>query len=245
MRIAPTPSVPISRRHHQLTIVALILGLVLASLAAVPPSHADDHDAGIWVVNQVKVPLGERLALHGMVQNRWSDEVESYERTLFRPWLSYSWKDKGHIAVGYDLHEFEQPDRWEQRAWQRFAVQHPLGHFKLLGHLWLEERFFQNTNDVAVRARFSAGAAVDIDSETSFVVRNEIMFDLNGTSRIRNAGLGENQIVATLSRKLPGNLVFEIGYLQQYLDRRGNRDLFNHFVTTGFRWRAPQIADWL
>ncbi len=95
-----------------------------------------------------------------------------------------------------------------------------------------------------MRARFSAGAAVDFDSETSFVFRNEIMFDLNGTSRIRNAGLGENQIVATLSRRLPGNLVFEIGYLQQYLDRRGNRDLFNHFVTTGFRWRTPQIADW-
>ncbi len=135
MQSAPTPSVPISLCRRRRSFVALLLSLALANLATPSPSLADDHDAGIWVVNQVRVPLGERLAIHGMVQYRLSDEVESYERTLFRPWLSYSWPNKGHIAVGYDLHEFEQPDRWEQRAWQRFAVQHPLEHFKLLGHL--------------------------------------------------------------------------------------------------------------
>ena len=233
-------------RHGPAPLLAGV-GLLLSVLLICAPrdAHAVDHDAGVWLVNQVEVPLGERLSVHGMLQNRWSDEIERYERTLVRPWVSYSWPGRGHVALGYDLHEFEQPDRWEQRAWQRVAMQHPLERFRLLAHVWLEERFFQNTNDVAVRARFNAGAAVDLGHNFSATVRNELFFDLNGTSRIRNAGLGENQFVLAVSRKLPGHLVFELGYLQQYLDRRGNADVFNHFIMTGFSWRAPQLADWL
>jgi len=228
----------ISRLAPALAACVTVVGLAL-------PAIAIDHDAGVWLVNQAVVPLGERLAVHGMLQSRWSDEVERYERTLVRPWISYAWPEGGHVALGYDLHEFESPDRWEQRAWQRFAMTHPLEHLDLLAHVWVEERFFQNTNDVAVRARFNFGASFHLDDETGLVLRNEFFFDLNGTSRIRNAGFGENQLVVSLSRKLPGRLVFEVGYLQQYLDRRANADVFNHFLMTGFSWRAPQLADWL
>jgi len=76
------------------------------------------------------------------------------------------------------------------------------------------------------------------------VVRNEIFFDLNGASRIRNAGLGENQVVAMLRRNLPGNVRFEVGYLQQDLDGGGNTDVYNHVVAVGFSWRAPPVSDW-
>ena len=237
---------PTTGERHWLAPLLAGVGLVLSALLVCAPrdAHAVDHDAGVWLVNQVEVPLGERLSVHGMLQNRWSDEIERYERTLVRPWVSYSWPGRGHVALGYDLHEFEQPDSWEHRAWQRVALQHPIERFRLLAHVWVEERFFQNTNDVAVRARFNAGASVDLGQDFSATLRNELFFDLNGTSRIRNAGLGENQFVFALSRKLPGHLVFELGYLQQYLDRRGNADVFNHFIMTGFSWRAPQLADW-
>ena len=242
-----SPSFAVHNSPRPLPKSLLVLVAFFASLTILTSprlSHAIDHDAGIWVVNQAAVPLGEGFAFHVMLQNRWSDEVERYERTLVRPWISYSWPDRGHIAAGYDLHEFEEPDSWEHRAWQRFAIQHPLESVTLLAHFWMEERFFQNTNDVAFRARFSAGASVNLSDDYSVVVRNEIFIDLNGTSRIRNAGLGENQIVATLRRNLPGNLRFEVGYLQQYLDRRGNADIYKHFVTVGFSLRTPPVADW-
>lgn len=224
--------------------VILIAFFVLVGFPRI--SNAEDHDAGVWLVNQFAVPLGERLSFHTMLQGRWSDEIEQYERTLVRPWISYAWPDGGHVALGYDFHEFENPvHRWEHRAWQRFAVGHPIEPFTLQAHVWLEERFFQNTNDVAVRARFNAGASVDLGNDFALLLRDEVFFDLNGTSRIRNAGLGENQLVLALSRALPGGLRFEVGYLQQYLDRRGPDDLVNHFVMTGFSLRTPQLADWL
>ena len=243
MPLAPTPSVVRRRFEPILLVVALGACLTLSILAS--PARAIDHDSGVWLVNQFRLPLGERLSVQGMLQNRWSNATERYERTVVRPWISYAWPGRGHIALGYDLHEFEQPDRHENRAWQRIGVRHPLERVTLLAHVWLEERFFQNTDDVAVRARINAGASTALGNDFSLVARNEIFFDLNGTSRIRNAGLGENQIVIAVSRKLPGNLRFEVGYLQQYVDRRGNADVFNHFVMTGFTWRAPQLADWL
>ncbi len=222
-----------------------LVSLALAIVILPRVSAADDHDAGIWFVNQFRAPLGERLSLHGMLQNRWNDDIGDYERTVVRPWVSYSWPEGTHLAVGYDLHEFESPDRHEHRAWQRIAYQHPVDRFTLLAHAWLEERFFQNADDVALRLRLNWGAATELGRDFGLLLRNELFFDLNGTSRIRNAGLGENQLVLALGRKLPGNLLFEVGYLQQYVDRRGGDDLYNHFVMTGFSWRAPQLADWL
>ncbi|MEM9173784.1 MAG: DUF2490 domain-containing protein [Myxococcota bacterium] len=223
---------------------SVLAPLVLALFALPRIASAIDHDAGIWLVNQARVSLGDRLSFHTMFQSRWSDEIETYERTVFRPWISYAWPGRGHVAAGYDLHEFEEPDRHEQRAWQRIAVEHGFDRVTLLGHVWIEERFFQNTDNVAVRARINAGAAYDLGDGYGALLRNEIFFDLNGTTRIRNAGLGENQLVAALSKALPGHVVFEIGYLQQYLDRRGNADVYNHFLMTGFSWRTPQLADW-
>lgn len=217
----------------------------MALIGVTGTARADDQDAGVWFVNQISLPLGERLALNAMLQNRWSDEVERYERTVVRPFVSYTWPERGHVALGYDLHEFEQPDRWEQRAWQRFGIERRIERATLLAHVWLEQRFFQNTNDVAVRARINAGTSIDLGRDFGLLLRNEIFFDLNGTSRIRNAGLGENQLVLALNRRLPGGLRFEIGYLQQHVDRRGGDDLFNHFVMTGFAWRSPRLADWL
>lgn len=245
MPLFQTGATPTDRSRHPLFLVGFGLLASLFLVMAPRSSRAVDDDAGVWLVNQVKVPLGDRLAVHAMLQNRWSDEIERYERTVVRPWISYSWKDRGHVALGYDLHEFEQPDRWEQRAWQRFAVQRPIDRFTLMAHVWMEERFFQNTDDVAVRARFNVGASADLGTGFSATLRNEFFFDLNGTSRIRNAGFGENQLVFSIGRRLPGNLVFELGYLQQYLDRRANTDVINHFVMTGFSWRTPRIADWL
>ena len=62
-------------------------------------------------------------------------------------------------------------------------------------------------------------------------------------SRVRETGLGENQLVVALMRPLGAGVTFQLGYLQQYLDRPGGDDLFNHTAVTGFTWRTPQLVD--
>ena len=69
--------------------MGLRFGLALAPLLALPPLAArseDRHNAAFWFVGQLNVPLGERLSVNVMVQNRVTEEVD-YERTLVRPWV--------------------------------------------------------------------------------------------------------------------------------------------------------------
>ena len=98
-------------KHRRLQSAALAF-LASAALASAPNvSSAQDHDAGIGLINQFQVPLGERLSIHGMLQNRWTEDVDTYERTLVRPWISYALEDGGHVTADYHFHEFESPDR--------------------------------------------------------------------------------------------------------------------------------------
>ena len=114
----------------------------------------------------------------------------------------------------------------------------------LLAHIWLEERFFEGADDVAVRGRFNVGTRIDLGRDVDLEVRNEFFVDFNETSRVRKTGLGENQLVVGVQKALGHGVSVRLGYLQQYLDQPGP-DTFNHSVVTGFQWRTPALADWL
>ena len=73
---------------------ALAVLACFALIAAGPSARAEDRNEGaVWAVNQVAVPLTERFTFHTMVQNRWVNDVETYERTVVRPWLSFDWTE--------------------------------------------------------------------------------------------------------------------------------------------------------
>ena len=205
----------------------------------------DRNDGALWTVNQIGVPLDERFAVHLMVQNRWSNDIESYERTVVRPWLSFDWTERVGLSLGYDRHEFVSPiHRHEDRAWQRIAYRHELGESTLLTHLWMEERFFQGSSTTAVRARFMVGATYPLSNELRLAVRNEFFVDLHGTSRVRRAGLGEDQLFLGINHPLHRWVNLELGYLMVYLDRKGP-DQFNHALLMGLSFKTPKIGDWL
>lgn len=178
-----------------------------------------------------------------MVQNRWVRDIDSYERTVVRPWISFDWTERIELAVGYDGHHFENPlSTLENRAWQRIAYHHDFGGPALFTHFWLEERFFENTDSVAWRGRFQIGGLLDLPHDYQIVVRNEFFVDFNETTRIRHRGLGENHIFAGVRRPIRSWLGMEIGYLMQYLDRR-SRDVFNHTLIIGFSFTTPQLME--
>jgi hypothetical protein len=72
--------------------------------------------------------------------------------------------------------------------------------------------------------------------------RNEFLVDLNETSQIRHAGLGENQLVATVDHPLGRWLRIEAGYMLQHLDGKGG-DLYNHTFVFGFAATPPTLRE--
>lgn len=206
--------------------------------------HAEDrNDGALWTVNQIGVPLDERFAVHLMVQNRWNDDIDSYERTVIRPWLSFDWTERLNLAFGYDRHEFVNPNRYEDRAWQRIAYRHEIGHTTLRTHLWMEERFFQGPSTTAFRARFLIGADRPLSNDLRLVFRNEFLVDLHGTAQIRRAGLGEDQLFLGVNHSLARWVNLELGYLMVYLDRKGP-DQFNQALFLGLSFKTPPIVSW-
>jgi len=203
----------------------------------------DDNDAGIWIMNQIAVPLDERVAAHVMVQNRWVDNVDTYQRTVVRPWLSFDWTEQVELSLGYDAHFFENPvDTTENRAWQRITFKHDFGVPTVFTHFWLEERFFERSDEVAWRGRFQLGGSVELPMDFAFVLRNEWFVDLNKTPRIRRTGLGENHFALAINHPLGRWLRIETGYTLQYVDLPGT-DAFNHFWVVGFSATTPALTD--
>lgn len=222
----------------------LIAGL-LWLLVPLPAKAEDRNDGALWAVNQLAVPLDERFAVHLMVQNRWVDNLDSYQRTVIRPWLSFDWTERLDLDLGYDRHEFVNPSHGhEDRAWQRIAYRHKLGESTLLTHFWMEERFFQGSSTVAFRGRFLIGVAHPLPADLGLIVRNEFLVDFHGTAIVRRAGLGEDQFYVGLNYPVARWVNLDMGYLMNYLDRKGP-DQFNHALMIGLSFTTPAIADWL
>lgn len=220
------------------TIRAFLLALV--ALCAGPANASDRNEGAIWLVNQVTVPLDERFSFHAMLQNRWVNDVESYERTVVRSWLGFDWTDEVNLAIGYDRHSFRDGTD-ENRPWQRITYAHDFGRPTLFTHFWLEQRFFEGTAKIAWRGRFQVGGSLELPHGFGLLLRNEIFVDLNETSRIRQRGLGENHLYAGVHYAIARGLRFDLGYLMQYRDQNDAPDLFDHTLFAGFSVRTPTL----
>ena len=216
--------------------------LAFALLLVAEGGLADDrHEGGLWLVNQVTTPLDDRFAFHTMLQNRWVNDVDRYERTVVRPWFSFAWTDQVELAIGYDRHEFDDTPGDEDRAWQRIAYHHDFGAAAIFTHFWLEERFFESSDSVAWRGRFQIGGSLELTDDLGLVVRNEFFVNFNETSRVRRRNLGENQLNAGFQYAITRWLRFDVGYLMQYRDQSDRSGLFNHSLVTGFSIRTPTL----
>ncbi len=219
------------------------LALLVALVAAIP-SRVDArsrHDGGLWVVNEIQVPLTEQFSFHLMAQSRLTRDLDRYERTVVRPWLRTTLPHGFALSLGYDAHIFENPRATEEhRAWQRIEYERPFGEFTGFGHFWLEERFFGG-EQVAWRGRVAIGGAYDWSEKLRIFARQEFLIDLNRTPTIEQRGLGENQLLVGVSRQIMPGLTLNVGYLMVYLDE--SPDLFNHNLAIGFAVRTPRLSD--
>ncbi len=213
-----------------------------ALLAAAGPVRAAEHDAALWSVGTLRVPLTERLSWHLTGQARWVDEIDTFERGVVRSWLSLSLPRRFGAALGYDAHIFDNPrSTVEQRFWQQLAHSVTWGPVTTRTQGRLEERFFEGVDKVAWRARFLVGWTIDLPRSFQAVVQNDFFVNLNENRRVTYRGLGEDQLFVGVRRPLGRGLRLEAGYLMQFLERRG-RDLFNHTLVLGFAYSAPPLG---
>ena len=170
---------------------------------------------------------------------RLRDDTSGFNQSIIRPGLGYAIDDKQTVWAGYAWiktapvlgNNFD-----EHRFWQQWTATPSMGDWKFLHRSRFEQRWLETGDDVGLRWRQLVRGQRILTScpEYSFVIWDEVFFNLNDTDWGANSGLDQNRAFIGFGYKRCPNSKFrtEIGYLNQFVDRQS--DGMNHILSVNF-----------
>ena len=208
---------------------ATLLAAIAVAFLVAGASHAADDDTRMWLGLSFQHPLSDELSAHLLVQGRFSNGMEDLERTVLRPWLTWTSSERLSLSFGYDAHLFDAPDdRAEHRIWQQVALDTPLASWAVGHRVRLEERLIEGVGGAALRLRYQLRVSHPLGAGGLYgAVSNEVFFNLNSPHDGPAGGFGEARFFVGLGRPLGDRVRVEGGYQLQFVDRPG-ADAANH-----------------
>ena len=203
------------------------------------------HDYGTWF----SVNTTGALAFHSEKDTklkwwfdghmRLFDDAGGYGQSIVRPGVGYQLNDRFTAWIGYGwINETPvsgSPNFDENRIFQQLTWGRDIGCWNLSTRTRLEQRFVETGQDTGWRARHFTKAIrpLCIDPRLSAVVWDEFFFDLNSTDWGQNASFSQNRLFLGLGWTFdrPRKPRIEIGYLQQFIRKRGGDDRINHILS--------------
>jgi hypothetical protein len=174
-------------------------------------------------------------------QLRFFDDTDGFGQSLVRPGIGYKVTDNATLWAGYAWIRTSPEvadDFDEHRAWQQLTWSEQLCATKLDLRSRLEERFVETGSDTGWRFRQLAAARRPLpgDSRFTFVLWDEVFFHLNDTDWGADSGFDQNRAFVGLGWKPHSDSTWrvEVGYLNQFIDRRTSDDLSNHLLSINF-----------
>lgn len=223
---------PSKRRWHRSAASLLLLCCIWQSL------WAADDDVGLWATGDYHYEIQDNWLASLAIQARFADDIERLERLLFRPSITYRTASGIGLTAGYDAHSVESPrDSIEHRSWQQIAIKQNFGRIVPFAHVRLEQRYFENVDDISLRLRLNAGVNIPLRGGFSASLANEIFFTLNDTSGGPVEGFDQNRLFAGFSKNLNERLNVRLGYQMQYVERAARDDLAGHQVFIFFTYK--------
>ena len=216
--------------------------LIAAALTAAGASAQTRHDSGGWlsVFRNGPFVACEKSSLRWWFdgQSRFVEDAGGFNQLLIRPGLGYAVGDDQTLWYGYAYirtapgapgREFD-----ENRMWQQWMYTPSAGDWSFVHRSRLEQRWVETGRDVGLRFRQFARAQYNL-SETpqwSLIAWDEGFFHLNNTDWGARTGFDQNRaFVGVGFRPTPKGVRYELGYLNQYIYRRGGESVMNHIVS--------------
>lgn len=214
------------------------------SIAAV--SAQTVHDAGLWFA---AFGNGKFESYSNESSLRWwfdahyrlREDTDGFNQSIIRPGLGYALDETQTVWVGYGWintspvvgNNFD-----EHRFWQQWTAAPSIGQWKFLHRSRFEQRWVETGDDVGLRWRQLVRGQRILQQcpEWSFVVWNEAFFNMNSTDWGARGGLDQNRAFVGLGYKRCPHLKVrtEVGYLNQFIYRRGAVDGMNHILSVNF-----------
>ncbi|MEA1784533.1 DUF2490 domain-containing protein [Arenibacter sp. GZD96] len=198
--------------------------------------YAQSSDLGNWLIYIGNKKINQKWNWHHEVQYRNYDAISDLEQLLLRTGIGYNLTENNHnILLGYGfIHSEnyisgldEKVDLDEHRIFQQYIYRHTFRTFSVQHRFRLEQRFIES--DFRGRFRYFLAATLPLtqketDDNTFYLsAYNELFLNTE------NIVFDRNRLYGGLGYKVNGTLRFEVGYMNQFLNK-GGRDQVNIFA---------------
>ena len=215
----------------------------LATITASGASAAAAQRDLAWGAAFFQLPLSAEISVIGDAQLRSDDNANGLAQRIIRAGLHHAVDRRHGVSAGYAaISTFDTPtgDVLEHRFWQQYLYnQSAFGH-NLSHRLRLEQRFLegaQSGRDYTQRLRYANRLVLPIASTSAYgLAQNELFLNIENRGRANGALFDQNRALLGVGRKVWPDVDVELGYVQQYVQRRGE-DLDNRIVQLALHWR--------
>jgi len=192
---------------------------VVCLAALLLPVRAAADDVQFWPTVTVYTPTtADGWRASAELQSRWSDDVSTYDRTVYRVNGGRLFANGLEVFAGYEnTQPASRVARGEQRLWEQ--VEHTLhrGRWSVANRVRLEERFIEDAAGAAMRLRYRFKVQHAL-GQTRWIASagEEFWMRLNTVGSGGPRGVDQNRITLTAARALSAHLSVEPGYLYIY-----------------------------
>jgi hypothetical protein len=237
--MSPPPSLAVAPLRRLVAALAPVLLLLVAGGA-----RAGDPREGeqIWAMALAQGGFGfvhPKLArVRGWLelQGRWRSFGESYETGFLpRVGIGYALTDQMTLMTGFAVIENDPAQKkpfTELRPWQQLSWNLPVRGFGLQSRTRLEQRIHQENLGWRLRELVKATVPLPGTDRVFLAAYDELFFDLDDTPWGQRRGFRQNRFFAGPGLRLDRekHVVLEVGYLNQWIDRR-REDRDNHVLS--------------
>jgi hypothetical protein len=223
--------------NKKLIVNALVLLVLFISMVK---ANSAEEDARAWLNMQATGKTGiENVRWYMEIQPRVRDDFKERDQSLVRPALIYDIAPKTSLWFGYvyvrtytDNPLIEKEHRYWQQILHEFE---PINGIRLRAFTRLEQRTFEGTSDIGhkIRQRVTLNFPFKNNPNLSTLIFDEYHHNLNSTDFGARRGFDQNRLFAGFAYKISPKSLVEIGYLNQYVNRK-NEDAMNHVFSTTF-----------
>lgn len=172
-------------------------------------------------------------------QGRFNDKSSRFNQGIVRGALGYALGKRATLWAGYAFIPTDPrgvpDDIVEHRIWQQltWSSAGPLAGFALSTRTRLEQRQVESAGDTGWRFRqlLKLTRPLGAGNKLYLSLWDELFVHLNDTDWGADDGFDQNRVFAGLGVRLGEHANTEIGYLHQYVRRRGRRDASNHILS--------------
>lgn len=222
-----------NKLNKKLSMVALIIGLMLPSLA-----QSQESNFGNWLIYIGNKKLNQRWNLHQEVQYRNYNTIGDLEQLLLRTGLGYTFNNnKNNLLIGYGYilsenymgNTDEKVSVNEHRIFQQFTSKQKIGKVKLNHRYRFEQRFVES--EFKMRFRYFLGVNIPLSNKekNNYYLSSYNELFLNTESPV----FDRNRLYGGFGYHLNKNIRLEAGYMNQFFEHR-NRDQLNLIAFVNF-----------